>query len=132
MLEAQQFQRSITSTLHSWEWGGFPRVGVKRLEFDGEETAELQSMTSENKRNRKLHHRGNLISSDQLSDARQPEADASRLAVTQTAQQIAEKFGKTPEEAFVLVVKRRKWEVKNRWSWIQRNTSCHLQGSQEN
>ena len=105
---------------------------MKRLELDGEETAGLQSMTSDNKRDRKLHHRGNLISSDQLSDARQPEADASRLAVTQTAQQIAEKFGKTPEEAFVLVVKRRKWEVKNRWSWIQRNTSCHLQGSQEN
>ena len=72
---------------------------MKRLNLDGEETAEHQSMTSATKRERLLHHRGNLVSSNQLLNAGQPKADASRLRVAQIAQQSVDKFGMTPDEA---------------------------------
>ena len=104
---------------------------MKRLELDGEETAEPQSMTSATKRERMLHHRGNLISSNQLADARQPQADADRQARVKSSQRfIAE--GLSPDEALKAVNKRWKWEERNRWSVIWRSTRCHLPESQVN
>ena len=105
---------------------------MKRLTLDGEETAEPQSMTSATKRERMLHHRGNLISSNQLADVRQPRADAFRLRVAQISQQIVDKFETTPDVALASVLKRRKWEERNNWSMIQRNTRCYLPESQDN
>ena len=105
---------------------------MKRLTLDGEETAKTQSMTSATKRERKLHYRGNLISANQLSNARQPIADADRLRVAQTAQQLVDKFEMTPDVALAMVLKRLKWEERNRWSVIRRWTHSHLQESQEN
>ena len=67
-------------------------------------------MTSAIKRVRKLHHRGDLISSNQLADARQPQVDASYQAVANEAQRIAEFIGMSPKEALASAVKRHKWE----------------------
>ncbi|WP_028951775.1 hypothetical protein [Synechococcus sp. CC9616] len=89
-------------------------------------------MTSATERVRKLHHRGNLISSTQLADARQPKADASRQAVADNAQRIDESHGMSPKEALASVVKRRKCEQRNNWAQLQRATRCWLPESQSN
>jgi len=73
---------------------------VKRLETDGEETAEPQSMTTAAKRVRTLHHRGDLISSTQLENARQPNADARRQAIAPHAQRFVTSKSKFLSEWF--------------------------------
>ena len=88
-------------------------------------------MTTAPKRVRKLHHRGDLISSTQLADARQPQADASRQAVANQAQRLAESFGMSDKEATASVLKRRKWEARNNWAQLQRATRCWLPETQD-
>ncbi|WP_413440609.1 hypothetical protein [Synechococcus sp. MIT S1220] len=75
-------------------------------------------MTSASKRIRKLHYRGDLISSTQLANARQAKTNASRQAVANNAQRLAESFGMSPEKALASVDKRRKWEKRNNWTKI--------------
>ena len=104
---------------------------MKRLETDGEETAEPQSMTTAAKRVRTLHHRGDLISSTQLENARQPNADARRQAIAPHVQRLVDELGMTPDKALQDVVKRWKWEERNNWAQLQRATRCWLPESQD-
>ena len=83
-------------------------------------------MTSATKRVRKLHHHGNLISSTQLADVRQPTADAKRQATAPHAQRLVDELGMTPDKALEAVVKRWKWEERNNWAQLQRATRCWL------
>ena len=73
-----------------------------------------------------MHHRGDLISSNELAKARHPKANAARQAVAKEAQRIAETFGINPQEALASVVKRRKWEQRNNRAMLQRNTRYGL------
>ena len=89
-------------------------------------------MTTATRRVRKLHHRRSLNSSSQLAEARQPQVDASREAVADYAQRIAERYGMSDKEAMASVLKRRKWEEQNNWYQLQRSRCCWLPESQNN